>query len=401
MADIVSVEWDFGDGKRSSRMAPTNKYTPGVYDVTAYITDSLGVVTEIKKQLYINVAEVDGSLTSADYLSFPRCLHFGWKDEHGYGWSLNSGMFAWPQTPASVSEYESNGQMYTLVWDLLDGYEYHINTINTHKEKAEYKDREIHPIETKIRTSEFTGEMKRYDLSHVETNIKIKPDILMNGFTDGFEFNVGLITDTGNAPVEVRMKVDTDKEIVFFYQNKQVQGHTTQRQLEFTTTESNYQLLTYESFFKSNDRQKRHDINASQVSMATPVIWYTRGQGYNYNRVTGETIVNTATDYVGLAPDNIAGISTASTVVDFSLANDSGMGMCLWAKDGLSSNSTITFLPYGEYINDFKLYYYNGVLPIDLQITGTVFDVRVFSATIPEEVLAEYRRDFLQYLPRA
>ena len=134
-------------------MSPTNRYTPGVYDVTAYITDSTGTVTEIKKQLYINVAEVDGSLTSADYLAFPRCLHFGWKDEHGYGWSLNSGMFAWPQTPASVSEYESNGQMYTLVWDLLDGYEYHINTFNTHKEKASYKDRDIHPIETKIRTS--------------------------------------------------------------------------------------------------------------------------------------------------------------------------------------------------------------------------------------------------------
>ena len=399
MADIVSVHWDFGNGQTSNKQNPVVQFEPGVYNVTLDLTDSDGNEFRIEKVKYVAVSELNSSLSSGDYIDNPVCLHFGWKDEHGFGWSYNDGNFPWPLTPASVIEYEENGVKHTLVYDITDGIEYDINSYDSHTEKASYKDKGIYSIETEVITPEFTGEMKSYDVSHVETNLLYKPDILTGEFDPNFSVNVSLITDEGENPVETRHKVDTRKEVMFYYQNRQSE-HTRQRQLKLTTTESNYQLLTYESFFKSNDRLKRATINQSMADFANPSEWYTRGYGYNFDRVSGEYKTNTLVG--GLTgPDGISG--TGETVAGFELTNTSTVNsVVVWGKNAPPAFSNfISLVPYGDAIDGWQLYYYNGVIEPGVTLSGDIYDLRVFRDAVSEDSIFEYRDKFKSYLPRA
>ena len=400
MPDIVKVHWDFGNGETSSEQQPTVQFDPGVYTVILTLTDSDGVEYQIEKITYVSVAEIGSTLASGEYLDNPKCLHFGWKDEHGFGWSYNEGNFPWPLTPSSVIEYEEDGVSYTLVWDVTDGIEYNINTYNNHLGRAIYKDKEIYSIETEIITPEFTGEMKSYDVSHVETNVLFKPDILMDDFDPDFSVDVSLITDSGEDPVETQYKVDTRKEVMFYYQNRQ-SPHTRQRQLKLNTSESNYQLLNYESFFKTNDRLKRAEVNQSMLVFGSPTEWYTRGEGYNFNRVDGTTNTNTIVD----TPTGVDGIvGTGATVDSFELLNSAPrQSIVVWGyvnTPPVFSNG-LTLTEYGNPVDGWQLYYYNGVIDIDLNITGIIFDLRLFDVTIQEQILFEYHDKFKQYLPRA
>ncbi len=394
---IKKVHWDFGNGETSNELNPIVQYEPGVYTVVLTITDSDGITHTKTRTAYVNVGETSTTLASGDYIDYPKCLHYGWKDEHGFGWSFNEGKFPWPLTPASICEYEEDGILYTLVYDIIDGKEYHINTYNSHVGKAVYKDKGIHSIETEVITPEFTGEMKSYDVSHVETNVKYKPDILQDSFDDDFSVNISLITDSGQEPVETQYKVNADKEIMFYYQNKQTKS-TRQRQLKFNTSESNFQLMNYESYFKSNDKYKRATINESMAVFGAPLEWYTRGKGYNFNRSDGTTNTSTVIAQIQ-GPDGL--LDSAATIPYFELGNTSSRSsMALWSISEPATTPVIPFVAYGDPIDGWQLYYYNGTIPAGLTTGGSFFDIRMFNTTLSEDVMLEYRDKFKKYLPR-
>jgi hypothetical protein len=398
MADIVSTHWDFGNGETSNEQRPIVQFEPGVYNITLELTDSDGTTFTETRVAYVNVGETSTTLADGNYLDYPKCLHFGWKDEHGFGWSFNEGNFPWPITPGSIIEYEEDGILYTLVYDITDGLEYHINTYNNHAGKAAYKDKGTFSIETEMITPEFTGDMKSFDMSHVETNVKYVPDILKDDFDPDFEVNMSLITDRGAEPVETQYNVNTRNEIMFYYQNRQTES-TRQRQLKINTTESNFQLLNYESYFKRNDRLKRATVNESMALFGCPTEWYTRGKGYNFNRTYGTTNTNV----IDGSLEGADGVSdSAVTVTSFDAGNDAQRAsMVLWSQSVPTINHAVTLVEYGSTVNGWQLYYYNGAVDANVTITGTMFDLRLFNVTVTEEVLFEYHDKFKQYLPRA
>jgi len=396
--DIVSVHWDFGNGTTSNEQSPIVQFEPGVYTVTLTVTDSTGNSTVTTRIAYVNVGETSSTLSNGNYIDNPKCLHFGWKDEHGFGWSENTGSFPWPLTPGSIIEVEEDGVPYTLVYDITDGLEYHINTYNNYANEASYKDKGTDSIATEVITPEFTGSMKSFDVSHVETNLKYKPDVLQNEFDPDFEVNVSLITDSREEPVETQYKVDTRKEVHFYYQNRQTE-HTRQRQLKIETTESNFQLMNYESYFKVNDRMKRATINESMAVFGCPLEWYTRGKGYNFNRTYGTTNTNVI-DAVLSGPDGLS--DSAATVTSYDVGNSAPRAsIALWCTSVPVFDQAITAIEYGAELDGWKLYYYNGAIDANLLITGDVFDVRLFDVVLTEEVIREYRDKFKKYLPRA
>ena len=208
-----------------------------------------------------------------------------------------------------------------------------------------------------------------------------------------------MITDSGNSPVETQYKVDTRKEVMFYYQNRQ-EPHTRQRQLKINTSESNFQLLNYESYFKSNDRLKRAEINQSMEFFASPVEWFTRGEGYNFNRYNGDINTNVITSTI-TGVDGIAG--SAVEVTDFDLTNASErQSLVVWALNTPPVfDPSIVPIAYGDPIDNWQLYYYNGTIAINTLISGSIFDLRVFEEPIQEQLITEYRDKFKYYLPRA
>ncbi len=397
MANPTKYYWDLGNGETSNVRSPIVQYEPGVYNVVLTVTMSDGATKVLEKVEYVNVGETNTTLASGEYIDNPKCLHYGWKDEHGYGWSENTGNFPWPATPGSIVEYEENGILHTLVYDITDGKEYHINTYNNHVGKAVYKDKGTHSINTEMITPEFTGEMKSYDVSHVETNLKYVPDILMDDFDEDFSVDVSLITDSRIEAVETRRSVDTRKEVMFYYQNRQTES-TRQRQLKIETSESNFQLLNYESYFKVNDRLKRGTVNTSMEFFASPVEWFTRGKGYNFNRITGTGNSETIDGFL----EGADGLSdSAVSVTSYNVGNSSARAsIVLWSKSIPVVDQGFTFVEYGATVNDWQLYYYNGSINESLEITGTMFDLRLFDSVVSEASLLEYHDKFKQCLPR-
>lgn len=401
MIEPVNVLWDFGNGQTSTLLNPTMPFNPGTYTVKLTVWDDAGGVSVIQKTMYIGVTSTLDVLTSPQYAQDPKIYHYGWKEEHGFGWSMNDGYFPLPATSASVCDYEEDGIHYTLVYDLLTGLEYVINTRNDYANDAVYKDKADingvggYSIETEIITSEMTAEMKRYDISHLETNLTFRPDLLQDDFTTGQSVAVSLIADATTIPVETQYAVDTAREISFYYDNIQTESSST-RSIRFVTAESNYQLLDYESHFKTVDRYKRAGtgmINESMEFFGSPSNWFTRGN-YEIDRATGLENSSTFTYIAGLDGNDGTAINSSS----YNVGNIDVEAICFWARSFVPPfGSTCTV--FGV-VDGWSLYYRNGSIADNILLNGDLFDIRTFASVILEEHLQEYFDKFKLYLPR-
>jgi hypothetical protein len=185
MMGISNIRWDFGNGETSSLSSPSVVYNSGSYDVTLRYTNDVGVESEVVKRVYINVDESSKSLNNWDALNSIESLHYGWKDEHGFGWSRNK-RDSWvvPTTSSSVYTINEDGVDRTVVWDIYDAKPYVINTLEGHRQPAIYKDKaDIDgtggvEFPTSMRFTEVTGDMTHYDISHLETNVLFRPEII-------------------------------------------------------------------------------------------------------------------------------------------------------------------------------------------------------------------------------
>lgn len=328
---LVKYEWDLGNGTTSSAISPTTLYKPGKYRVILRATDDTGTVYVVDKPDYIIVSEDDQSLDNFDYIYNYNSLHYGWKDEHGFGWSKNERpTWVLPFTSESVYNHEEDGKIYTIVWDGLTNKPYIINTQESYEEEAVYTDKAdvggLNGTEfsTEIVFPEFTGEMTHYDLSHLETNVMFRPTILKDDFTGTWSVDFTLIANNREDPVETQFNQDVDSEILFYYQNDKTKNSRT-KQLKVTTSTSDYQLMNYESYYKVNDRFKRAasgSPDSAMVFFGNVVDWWTRGKGYNYNRASGATSADAFTSIAG--PDGKSGsaVNTDEVFTNFSTTAD-------------------------------------------------------------------------------
>ncbi len=395
--NIVSQKWYFGNGDTSTAYSPIERYDPGFYDVTLEAVGDDGITYSAEKELYIGVSEDNQTIATKEYLDNPKCLHYNWEG----GWSDYSGEhWIWPSSPASVTEYEKEGIIYTLAWDMKDGKRYVINTKDIYDQKSTYLDKGTYPIATSITLPEYTGSQEHFDVTHLDTYIKFKPELLSSKLPDDFSVSAELITENKQEPVEIRKNVNIGREIEFYYSNHQ-QENTQGRQLRIQTNTSEFQLTNYESYFKVNDRYRTPSYNiadTSQEYFAGATVWYTKGLGYGIDRSGDITPTGSYASAEGLDGESDSAMTITGS---YSLGNNVIVGgaLVLWYKD-TAPEFPVTLVDYATK-NGWTLAYYNGDISANLTtLTATsLYDIRLFDSVATEGCLEEYFDGYINYLP--
>lgn len=424
MATIVKYEWEFGNGDSSNRANPTSSFLPGIYTVTLKATLSDGTILSTTEERYIKVSESNMSLLDKDcYIDTANklSLRFGWNDSNGYGWSLNSGNdFVWPESNAAITEYEEDGVIYQLAWDMFDDKQYIINTRNCEVMDAVYTDKAGDgssyktpttgtAIASTIKLPEFEARIPDHEMVHLETTVQFRPEITYSELEGTFNVDFTLITDEGETEVEIVREADINREIVFFYQNNRTQTDKT-NQIKLETTTSKFQLLGYQSHFKrvENFDLPKADYTAGDGSisdvmeqLASPTFWVTRS-GYGTNIGSDSTFSGLTNFTTTTGPDGL-GYSAALLSADNTISLNGKTGtIVMWyetAAPVMSDN--VTFLGSS---GSWTCTFYTGTFSSDVvfQDTGKVFDVRyIDGATLTSDDLQLYFDKFVEFLPRA
>ncbi len=409
MADIeiVSYEWDFGNGLKSYSATPSSIYTSGWYTVTLTTVDTLGVTRAVTKQRYIEVDEDDQSLDSNEYLENYKSLHFGWKDEHGFGWSENErDTWVLPFTSHSVYNYEEDGVIYTVVWDGNDGLPYVINTRDTYNHSSVYTDKALEDgtsgsdFKCTVKTPELRGDMTHYELSHLETNVLFRPSVLKDDYRNDFSVDFSLIVDTRQEPVETQYEQDTSKEVVFTYSNNPRPVNRT-RQLQIETSTSDFQLLNYESYFIVQDKNRRalDDVSSTPYAVFADVgAWWT-GDNMLLNMCNGVEDVRVGVENTG---DPLGGNSAIrSTIGNITFAGDMGNYIVSVIAD--SDPSSIYAYTKAIDIDDDWSVWYRSITGDSAVMAENIalYDVRFLEATLPNYLASveEYARKLKDFTP--
>jgi len=401
MATIQEYLWDSGNGQQSNEENPTFRYGPGAYTVSLRAS-ILGVWRVITRYSYIVVSETDQNLMDDNYLNNPKSFHFGFSESHGFNWSENKGdSWVWPESGASIFETDYNGEVVKVAYDLYDDLPYIINTRDSENLTTSYLDKGVDEIATEIIFPEYTGELRKYTFSHVQTNIRFRAILTETDLSETLEIDASLITKSGTTPVETIKDASVDKEIVFMTSNRRIEDTNT-RQLKIATNESKFQLMGYNSTFKVNDKSliaSKGGTKVYSVFLSSVVNWYSRGN-YNLDRCTGLNIVTTGSEITG--PDDRA-LSAYSLTSDMTLGNIAQSNGCLmfWYK-GTAPVITDVVYTNPEYAidGDWKLAYANGSIPVNLVIPSLseVFDIRVYASNIETSYIDEYKNNVEFYL---
>ena len=403
MANIVSYSWDFGNGEQSDADSPIAVYTPGLYTVTMTAVYDDGTTDVVTKDVYITVADGNNNNATSDYIEFPKSFHFGWDDAHGYGWSENSGdAFIWPEASASVFQYESNGNVEKVVWDIYTRKPYVINTRDSYHGDAIYEDRaDINgdngtAIATEITFPEFTGERKHMDITHTETNIRFRPEINEDELPVTLDIDIALLVGDREEQVDLRKNIDSEKEVTFYYQNNKL-GNSATNQLKVLTSESKYQMMGFESYFRTNDRFKspaKYTANEAVIALQSPLVWRTRWN-YALDRSTAlsdASMVATTTQGADGREDSAIDFTTITITYP-----ENVQSVMYWSKDlGLGLTK------YGVPVNGWQLYYENAVVPAGdvVMSSGSMFDYRAFDFALDNTYIEDYYDNIANYLPR-
>lgn len=401
MATIQEYLWDSGNGQSSNEANPTFRYTPGAYSVTmrAKVDDIWYVIT---KYSYIVVAQTEQNLMDTNYLNNPKSFHFGFSETHGFNWSENAGTdWIWPESGAAIFETDYNGEVVKIAYDLYDDLPYILNTRDSENLTASYLDKGVTKIATEVIFPEYTGELRKYTFSHVQTDIRFRAILTETELSPTLEIDASLITSSGNTPVEVVKDIDTEKELTFMFSNRRVVDTIT-RQIKIGTNESKYQLMGYNSTFKVNDKNKTASKGGTtdySLFLSEPSNWYTRGD-YSLDLCTGVETAITGSEITGADGRELSAYSLTSIMTLDNLAKGDGCLMFWYKGDAPIITDVVYTNSEYDSIDDWKLAYANGSIPINLVIPSSseVFDIRVYSNNIDTDYIDEYVINYEYYL---
>lgn len=407
--NIVRWEWDLGNGVRTDEFNPSSLYQPGKYTIKLIGYSDTGEAYTAIKEFYVSVSEDDKSLNRSSYIENYGSLHYGWSEYHGWGWSENKrSQWVLPATSASVYNFDNNGNVEAIVWDVKDGRPYVINPRNTFYGRVTYRDKsDINgdngfDIPAEIRFPEVTGEMTHYDIHHLETNVMFRPETEQMDYDGDFSVTAYLAITDKEEPVDMAESLNTNNEITFTYQNDKPQNNRT-RQLRINTTTSMFQLMNIESYFMVDDRFKRpfSATSGEQNVMAkfgAMNLWLTRGKGYNFDRVTKRIFTNGGVPSFG--PDGLAGSAieffSEVTIPFVPVAQISGKPVA-WIEGGISApwETVMTVGGWSLVTRPFSATWNSITLP-----AGVWFDIRFLKSDISSDEIKTYGNKFESYLPR-
>jgi len=389
---IVKYEWDLGNGVISSSPSPYTTYTPGYYNVQLIATTDTGETFVVQKINFIVVSEDQQNLFHSRYITNPKSFHYGDKESTSTGWSRNSGdNWIWPESQAAVSHEVINGIDHLLVWDMYDDKQYVINPRNSAVSDITHLDKDVHEIDCSATFRGITGISRTYDIMHQETVIQLRKDIDTKTRPSGMRTFISLIGEDG----EVLEKVEavTGREIVFKEQSEYINGEHGLIQLKFETDKSGYQLVSYESTYKTNDKSdsaQQDVLQNTEVLVANVSTWVTRALDYEVDLATGTALTVSGTRVTG--PDSLA-LTAITLSADLDLQNVSVIESTFffWYKGTVQPDVGFAVTDVTTK-NGFTLAYVAGTIQANIIMPSgaTIFDARVVTGQLSEETLADY-----------
>ena len=314
MALVYSYLWDFGDGSSSTEPSPTHIYErPGIYSVTLVITttdtDTNDVTTEtVSKSDYIAVSysPINARRTNK---SFTLGLIGG---EQGIGFSENTGEFPMPEARTGVIKVlDDNEQPHVVVLDFKNGTFYDITTRNgpkgsglveVFKDKVginingyQTDDTNGYDIPCEVAFKEDKGELEKYFIEHLETNVYVRPDDEDNrdeigfddkGFLTGIQFEIEAYVD-GEPDTYVAKAEDIGLKGNVVYDRK-VEGHRVQTR--FRSTKGAFSIVGRQIDYIAKDKPSKVEDRIMtegdyQEVLVPDVFWFSRGTNPFSNRV--------------------------------------------------------------------------------------------------------------------
>jgi len=203
-----------------------------------------------------------------------KCFHLGFTDQQGVGFDEVSGdSWVWPESHAAVlNVFDDSGVMLLVVWDEQTGLPYVISTkdgpANTNNSRI-FVDKHNRlvtgsgvDIECTVKLPEHNGDADRFDVSHSETFLHIRPTKATNrgatgyntqGLPEDFKIDSKIYVDGYAVELSVSNDISTAVENVF-PQSDDFSGRTNQQ--EFIFNKSDFKLVSIESFYERDDSAK-------------------------------------------------------------------------------------------------------------------------------------------------
>jgi PKD repeat protein len=112
--EVVSYEWDFGDGGTSTAADPTHTYAPGVWTATLTVTDSRGATSTDTIEIDVNAVPTASITSNVTTGPAPLSVNFTGVagDEDGFfsiSWDFGDGSTAVTNTLTPSHTYSTSG----------------------------------------------------------------------------------------------------------------------------------------------------------------------------------------------------------------------------------------------------------------------------------------------------
>lgn len=397
MSVIVKYEWDLGNGTTSSSPTPHTTYFPGVYTVTLKVTTDDGNTYTAYESEFIAVAEDQQNLFTEKYLSDPRSYHFGVNESVSTGWSRNSGNnWVWPESQASISHITINGITCLLVWDMYDDIQYCINPRNTSFSAITHLDKGSHEIECSATFGGVLAASAEYDIMHQETTVHLRKDIDSQTRPTGMDVFMSLIDDDGT--VLEKVKVVTGSEIVFKDQSVYLTGEMQSVQVKFETSKSGYQLTSFESIYKTNDKSTASQVGQGDdtaTSIADVSTWITSTGDYAVDLATG-AIPSLSASLVNGPNSHGNAISLSG---DLDIGNEATIGTLLMWYSGTEPLLGLEMINQST-TDSFTLITFTGSIPANITVPNgnTIYDIRITSEELTAYAIADYASNYRHHI---
>lgn len=339
-----------------------------------------------------------------------RSITLGTNEDHGMDFSENTGYWPMPETCGNVIKIlDEDNYPHVLVLDYKDGCFYDITTRDgpsgsnlniLFTDKAAVDGTGGYDIEPEVLFKEDTGEFENYTTEHLSSRFGLRPyketyrdqtGYDSNGFPTDIEFTTKIFKD-GEPTTETVLAEDISKSGEIVYDRK-VEGH--RLQTEFSANKSGFRLVNRKQTYITKDINENPDNrltteNTYQNTLSSPILWVTRGENYNYDRITGTEITGTYTQTTG--PDGIVNTALISTSVTFSNITNSNNKTLMFFVYGAEpptvtiGGNNVNVTLYSNY-NGWRLYYatnvtYTGSLIISNATPIYLYDIRVYTTDV-------------------
>lgn len=351
---------------------------------------------------------------------------YGVGEDQTVGFSENTGY--WPMiwvTDRAIKVTDEDDYPHIIVFNIKNGKFYDVlmrdgptdtGIVKYYKDLVGIDGTGGYDIAPEITFKEDTGEYERFITEHLSSRFYVRPEketdrdqsgYDSNGYFTGTEFTSYIYVD-GEPTIETAKAEDVDKtgEIVY---DRKVEGR--RLYTKFHSNKSSFQLVARQQDYVTKDVPYDFDNRIVtegdyQTNLNNLLLWISRGESPEYDRVGGEEISGTIAYLTGPDSKENSAFSISSAITTPSVSSTDQKTISLWVS-GSSGNVSLTVGGNSVTLTNFSgngswyLNYASGITSsgsVVITPSGptSVFDIRVMSGDRSSD-LAYYYADVIDH----